>query len=302
MVFTVHVPEAIVIVPLLVSSLVSKLLPSNVVVGEAPIEMEQPVATTISDPELVELLLLVIATVPPSVPVQVMVLLSPEPVPSNVMVIPVKSNVPFWVKLRSIVIAVPVYVVVAPDELVKDVSLISQPVPEWVIVPSLLILPPSPVTVHAPEAMVTVPLLSKGFVASVSMIVVGLAPREMLQPEATIKSPSLFLVITTVPPRVPAQVTVESSPPFELSNVTVIPVKSKVPLWVKLLSTVIAVPAYVIVPPLLFTNEPSLMSHPVPEWVIVPLFVIVDPSVESPVCVHVPLLILMVPLFVKTGL
>ena len=66
--------------------------------------MLQPEAMVMSE-ELLSTLLFVMTTVPPSEPEQVMV--EGSEAPSNVTVLPVRLNVPFWVKERSMVILVP---------------------------------------------------------------------------------------------------------------------------------------------------------------------------------------------------
>lgn len=294
---TVQVPEEMVIVPLLVRPVLEDAL-ASVVVGLAPRLILQPEAIVMSAPAEV----FVTATVPPKDPVQVIVESSLLPVLSNVTVFPVRSNVPFWVKFRSIVIVAPAYVIVAPELLVREVSLKSQSLPECVIVPALVRMPPvGLVTVQVPEAMVTVPLLVKSSTASLSIVVVGEAPNAILHPLALMKSPSEFLVMTTVPPKEPEHVTVVSSELLVSSKVTVFPVKSNVPLWVKERSIVIAVPAYVIVAPLLLVSEASLKSHPgvAPVCVIVPALMSERPRVAGLVTVQVPESITMVPLLVK---
>ena len=82
--------------------------------------------------------------------------------------------------------ATPLKVMVAPELLVRLLSLKSQPLPLWVMVaPELLVMDVVDI-VHVPESMVTVPLLVKA--PPELVVVVGLAPREMAQPEPKVKA------------------------------------------------------------------------------------------------------------------
>src|SRR3989344_8498493 len=118
--------------------------------------------------------------------------------------------------------------------------------------------------------MVTVPLFVKGVVGKSLIVVVGPAPREMLQPVPLMKSPSLSLVKVTTPFNVSAHVIVVSS----LSNLST---KSTAPVYVpaftlKFPETLNAVVGAVKVP-LSKIYEPDTVSHDAPPVKVPPLCV-----------------------------
>lgn len=186
-------------------------------------------------------------------------------VPSNVTVLPLRLNVPFWVKECSIVMAVPAYVIVAPELLIRLTSLMSHPSPLWVIVPALVrmleVIVPTPFIVQVPEVIIIVPLFVK---VARPKLQSGLAPNDILQPELRVvvpPAPEFVLLSRTVPPSVLEQVMVEDSK-SKPSKVTVFPVFVNVPPeTVKLCSTVKEsdVPVLVNVPPV-WLKFPSFMS------------------------------------------
>ena len=139
--------------------------------------------------------------------------------------------------------------VVAVAELVKLVLVIIQPVPLWVMVPLLVKVIAAVVvgrTVHVPESTVIVPLLVN---APVLKYVVGLAPKSIPQPELLMKSPPIFLSITTVPLIELVQETMVSSV-AAVSSKVIVPVLLKAPPEsVKFFATVIVMAELVNEPP-----------------------------------------------------